>query len=556
MKLLSFLIRYSPRSVAVATLAGIISGVSNTALLALFNVALQPKGYSKTALVSSFIALCVFLPLTRSVSEMLLTKLAQNALFELRMRLSRQMLSAPLRHLEELGAPRLLTALTDDVPVITGTLVVFPLLCINIAIVIGGLVYLGLLSWVVLLMVLAAIVLGVVTYQLPIIKAMRYFNRAREETDALFTHFRALTSGAKELKLHQRRREAFLSQSLQSTADNLRRDNLAGMRIYIAASSWGQVLVFVVIGLVLFVLPSMQPLDVGALTGYTITLLYLMTPLQVIMNTVPNLGRASVALQKVEKLGLELRAKGTESESGVSPAPKKNWGRLELVGVTHRYRREGEKEDFILGPIDLTLLPGEVAFLVGGNGSGKTTLAKLLTGLYIPEEGEVRLYDQPVTDENREFCRQHFSVVFSDFYLFESLLGLDSPKLDEQARNYLAQLQLTHKVEVKDGVLSTTELSQGQRKRLALLTAYLEDREIYVFDEWAADQDPYFKEIFYYQLLPELKEKGKTVLVISHDDRYYHVADHIIKLEDGKIDYDQNVAGLEVKERRPVPVNR
>ena len=160
------------------------------------------------------------------------------------------------------------------------------------------------------------------------------------------------------------------------------------------------------------------------------------------------------------------------------------------------------------------------------------------------------------TDENREFYRQHFSVVFSDFYLFESLLGLDSPELDEQARNYLAQLQLTHKVEVKDGALSTTDLSQGQRKRLALLTAYLEDRPIYVFDEWAADQDPLFKEVFHYQLLPELKAKGKTVLVISHDDRYYHVADHIIKLEYGKIDYDQNVAELEVKARQPVPVNR
>jgi putative pyoverdin transport system ATP-binding/permease protein len=556
MKLLSFLIRYAPGSVAVATLAGIISGVSNTALLALFNMALQPQGYSKTTLVTSFVALCLFLPLTRFISEMLLTKLALNALFDLRMRLSRQMLSAPLRHLEELGAPRLLTALTDDVPVITGTLVVFPLLCINIAIVIGGLIYLGLLSWVVLLMVLGAILLGVLTYQLPIIKAMQYFKRVREETDALFAHFRALTSGAKELKLHKRRREAFLSESLESTAANLRRDNLAGMRIYIAASSWGQVLVFVVIGLVLFVLPSMQTLDVRALTGYTITLLYLMTPLQVIMNTVPNLGRASVALQKVEKLGLELKAKGTEGESTVSHAPRGDWRRLELVGVTHRYRREGETEDFILGPLDLTLVPGEVAFLVGGNGSGKTTLAKLLVGLYIPEEGEVRLYNRPVTDQNREFYRQHFSVVFSDFYLFESLLGLDSPRLDEQASNFLAQLQLTHKVEVKDGALSTTELSQGQRKRLALLTAYLEDRMIYVFDEWAADQDPLFKEVFYYQLLPELKAKGKTVLVISHDDRYYHVADHIIKLEYGKIDYDQNVAELEVKARQAVPVNR
>src|SRR5262249_25672511 len=152
--------------------------------------ALHGAGYSRTILVSSFIALCLFLPLTRYASEMLLARLAQNALLDLRMRLSRQILSAPLRHLEELGPHRLLTALTDDVPVITNTLVAFPLLCINIAVVIGGLIYLGLLSWIMLLVVLVAIVVGVLTYQLPIIRAIRYFGRAREDTDALFSHFR------------------------------------------------------------------------------------------------------------------------------------------------------------------------------------------------------------------------------------------------------------------------------------------------------------------------------------------------------------------------------
>jgi putative pyoverdin transport system ATP-binding/permease protein len=131
-------------------------------------------------------------------------------------------------------------------------------------------------------------------------------------------------------------------------------------------------------------------------------------------------------------------------------------------------------------------------------------------------------------------------VVFSDFFLFDSLLGLEAPKLDEKAREYLVKLQLNHKLEVKEGVLSTTELSQGQRKRLALLTAYLEDRSIYLFDEWAADQDPTFKQIFYHSLLPELKARGKTVIVISHDDHYYDVADRVIKLADGKLEYDHD----------------
>ncbi|MDT5270746.1 MAG: putative pyoverdin transport system ATP-binding/permease protein [Acidobacteriota bacterium] len=561
MKLIKFLYKYSPGSVAVATLAGIVSGVSNAALLALFNAALNGSGYSKATLVGAFVALCLFLPLTRYVSEMLLTKLAQNALFDLRMRLSRQMLGAPLRHLEELGEHRLLAALTDDVPVITGTLVTVPLLCINIAVVMGGLVYLGILNWVVLLAVLGAIVVGVITYQLPIIRAMRHFGRVREESDALFASFRAMTGGAKELKLHGLRREAFLKQSLEQTGDNLRRYNVAGMRILTAAASWGQVLVFVVIGLVLFGLTSVQTLNTAALTGYTITLLYLMTPLQVIMGAIPNLGRANVALLKVERLGLELISKGTEEVAAVAPHTPRDWQGLELVGVEHTYRREGESQDFTLGPINLSLRPGEMVFLTGGNGSGKTTLAKLLVGLYSPESGEIRFNGRPVTDENREEYRQHFSVVFSDFHLFEKLHGLTAPDLDENVRDYLNRLQLSHKVEVKDGKLSTLDLSQGQRKRLALLTAYLEDRPIYLFDEWAADQDPYFKQIFYYQLLPELKARNKTVIVISHDDHYYDVADRLIKLEYGQVDYDKQLdeaqsallVGPAGVEEQPVP---
>src|SRR5262249_39506394 len=131
--------------------------------------------------------------------------------------------------------------------------------------------------------------------------------------------------------------------------------------------------------------------------------------------------------------------------------------------------------------------------------------------------------------------RQLFSVVFDDAMIFESLWGLDDADRDIRAREFLRQLELDHLVTVTNGRFSMTSLSRGQRKRLALLTAYLENRPIYVFDEWAADQDPSFRKVFYLRLLPELKRRGKTVIAITHDDRYFASADRIVKLEEGKL---------------------
>jgi putative ATP-binding cassette transporter len=239
-------------------------------------------------------------------------------------------------------------------------------------------------------------------------------------------------------------------------------------------------------------------------------------------------------LQKIEAMGLSLAAESVE-RSTFEASQSHGYERLKLEAVTHSYDNE-DGDGFKLGPVDLRFRPAEVVFLVGGNGSGKTTLAKVLTGLYAPDEGAIFLDGERITNETRDQYRQLFATVFSDFYLFESLLGLKSDALHEEALHYLRRLQLDRKVQVVDGVLSTTDLSHGQRKRLALLTAYLEDRPFYVFDEWAADQDPLFKEIFYLRLLPELKLRGKTVVVISHDERYFHVADRVLKLNYGKME--------------------
>jgi putative ATP-binding cassette transporter len=539
MSLLYFLLRHSRVLLIAAVFTGLVGGAGSAGLIALINTGLNRPQLLAPYLIWIYVVVGLLVVAASITSQVLLIRLAQSGIFELRMHLCGRVLGAPLRRLEEIGAARLLAALTDDVLVITNAQLIIPTICINAAVVFGCLVYLCWLSWVVLLTVLGFITVGGVTFQIMARFALRSIKRAREEQDTLFKHFRALTQGATELKLHRRRRVAFLSQMLRTSATNLRRQNVVGMTIFAVAGNWALLLIFALIGLILSVVPNLTTINTPVLTGYTLTILYMAGPLGILLSSVPLLSRANVALKKVEALGITLAEQSTEEDSPEPSKTKPAFKRLELEKVTHLYQREKVDGTFTLGPISLSFQPGELVFLTGGNGSGKTTLAKVITGLYAPETGMVRVDGRPITNKTRDHYRQMFSAVFSDFFLFEQLLGLEAPGLDERAHEYLARLQLTHKVEVQDGKLSTTELSHGQRKRLALLTAYLEDRPFYVFDEWAADQDYLFKDIFYCQLLPELKAKGKTVLVISHDNRYYHVADRIIKLDYGQLEEDQ-----------------
>jgi putative ATP-binding cassette transporter len=547
-KLLSFLSRMSRGTVILAVVFGIFSGLCSTSLLALISAILSRDGFSAPRLAAAFVALCLAIPLSKITSDYLLSRLGQRAVFSMRMELSRRILASPLRRLEEIGAHRILAMLTNDIHTIIDALVMVPIVCVNIAVITGCLIYLGWLSTTVLLMVLCFIAVGVTIFRLPVKLGSRHQALVREGADALFHHFQALTGGTKELKLHRRRRERFLSAVLRPTAEALVGHNVTAGVYFTAAASVGQFLFFIFIGLVLFVLPGVEEISAEVMTGTVITVLYMMSPMNLLMNTLASLSRANISLEKIEKLGLSLAESAAEPEWDAGPPAEPEWEFLELSGITHTYHREKENSSFVLGPIDLTVTRGELIFLIGGNGSGKTTLLKLISGLYAPESGDIRLNGRPVTDETRESYRQLFSVVFSDYYLFDSLLGVEAPRLDDEARNYLVQFQLNHKVEVKDGALSTLDLSQGQRKRLALLVAYLENRPVYIFDEWAADQDPLFKDIFYYQILPELKARGKTVIVISHDDHYYDVADRIVKLENGQLEYDR-VAALTGEKR-------
>jgi putative pyoverdin transport system ATP-binding/permease protein len=536
MNLIRFFFRGS-RAMMIATfVAALLSGACNAGLIAMVNTALSQQAAPAMWIVWAFVALAAGRLLTTFAAQFTQAHFAQRNSARLRRELVEKILAVPLRQLEQIGAPRLMVALTEDVLMLTEAMLAIPNFAVNIAILLGGAVYLAYLSPMVLAVMGVFIVCGAVAYRLLIRRGFGRLFAARDEQDRLFKHFRELTEGMKELKLHRERRGVFFSENIHGCTERYMRHAIGAEVRFILAHNWSHLLFFTVIGVILFALPNLTEVTPQAMTGYVIATLYLMGPLSGVLSCMSMLGRASAALRKVEQLGLVLAEQAGDEcpvsrATAVPPLEK-----LELVDVAHTYRREREDDHFTLGPIRLTFQPGEIVYLVGGNGSGKSSLAKLITGLYPPMQGEIRLNGRVIDDRNRDDYRQLFSAVFADFYLFDNLLGSAGRDLDAKAQEYLNLLHLDHKVKVKDGRLSNTELSQGQRKRLALLSAYLEDRPFYLFDEWASDQDPLFKEVFYTQLLPELKSRHKTVLVITHDDHYFHLADRIIKLDYGQVD--------------------
>ena len=516
---------------------GVLSGLLSAGVLALINHLLHHPSDHSFLVMLGFLLLVAGKILSTLWSKFLLVRFSQDTILDISLSLCAKIVRAPLRRSEQRGAANILVTLTDDVSWVTWAIQCFPQLIMNVAMLLGCGFYLAWLSWGTFLGVVGVTVVGALGYQWLHTSALSVIYAAREARAELFRHFGSLTDGLKELLMHRARREEFVNQEVRAAADSYRQTNLEATRRQSLAEAWTHVSFFSLIGLIFFLFPSVVTMSPEALTGYVVAVLYMMSPVLGIISAVPTLERGQVAWENIERLGVSLDVGHEDAESleltgleaGVPPI-------VQWKDVVFSYDDEkGVETPFTLGPISLEMHPGELVFVIGGNGSGKSTFVKVFTGLYQPREGTVTLAGTMITDANREWYREHFSVVFSDFYLFNKLLGQSDSQAERLAPEYLRLLHMDQKVTVQDRTFSTLDLSQGQRKRLALVTAYLEDRPIYVFDEWAADQDPQYKEVFYKTLLPDLRERGKLVVVVTHDDRYFHLGDQVVKLEDGKV---------------------
>lgn len=557
MNLLSILVNVSHIKVFVSIVVGVLAGGAYALLIPLVMGSFEAQNGGLPTITSGsqtlfglevvnfkfallFLVTCGAILLTRTVSQILLTWVALDATSLLRISYYDKILNTYQEMLEKAGSPRLVASITTDVGRIVAGAQRIPDVLISSVTLLGMLAFLLYLDSGIFMFVVGGIMVGVMTFILQVLLGNTFFQRARDRIDALQEGINATIYGSKELRLCAKRREDFYKSNLIQTEMEVKKSNKVGQTIIRFAINYGDMIAFFIMGYIGFVFINYNAVGQAQIVGAVMVLLYITGPTSILMSAVPDIIQANISAKKVKDLFEDLPDENVNQT--VIELPE--WRTLEFEDVCFKYNQilpsENTDHDFFsVGPINTTLEKGSIVFIIGGNGSGKSSMSKLVSGLFMPISGRLKLDNLPVDASNVISYRNMVSAIYTDYYLFERLMG-DSVA-EEEINRYLKMLKLDKKVTVKDGYFSTLSLSDGQKKRLALLVAFLEDKQIYLFDEWAADQDPIFKDVFYRSILPELKAREKLVVVISHDDRYFDAADQVLTLEEGQLTKDERL---------------
>jgi putative ATP-binding cassette transporter len=515
-----------------ATVFGALSGVATAWLLATINHAFHSSAPIGPLLLG-FGGLVVFILVGEIISDLGNAFVGQQIVATLRKELTDKVLTAPIDSIERFRLHRIIAALNQDIDAISSFTFVFSSIAIATSVTIGCIVYLVILSPTLFAIAAIALAIGVTISTYARRQGTKGFQASRDAADDLQKHYRSITEGAKELRINRQRRAQVHSVQLARTIDRMRDLQIRAMRIFMGANALSDAVFWMVIALLVGAQAGLA-IDKTVLSGFVLVLLYVKGPLDQVIGAFPLFARTQVSLKRVAELSREFANPEPHLLIGDQRTVSLEPGSIDLVDVHYVFPAVEGTSPFVLGPITLSVRAGEILFIVGENGSGKTTLIKLILGLYAPQAGKVLLNGEEVGPDRRDEYRQLFSAVFFDYYLFDDVIVPDGV-VAEAVGGYLQKLEIAHKVGVENGRFTTTDLSAGQRKRLALIQVYLEGRPVIVFDEWAAEQDPTFRRIFYTEILPDLKRQGKTLIVISHDDRYFGAADRVVRLEQGKI---------------------
>jgi len=532
MRLLKFIEKETTESYKQILLIATISGLANSFLLGIVNHAAQAvadnEDLSQYFLIY-MIAFALFLYAQWYAFERAIITI-EDAVYNIRIRLTRKLQQVELPFMEKKGSNNLYARFTQSdvlisqaIPQITGAAQMSILLIFSF-------LYLAYISPVSFVISMTGIAIGVFLF----LSQSRYIKRllqdVRTKEANYFKSISHLVNGFKEIKINQRKAEDIL-QSITEKSDEIKNIKIEAGKQESRVWGLGRIFIYTLLPILIFIVPGISEVQSYNIYKVSSTMLFITGPVAVLINVLPLLNRVNMAIDDLVNLEQEMdETIANESAGNGNIFP--DFKEIRMEGVSFSYPDNGTA--FSAGPFNKHISKGELLFIIGGNGSGKSTYLKLLTGLYYPDNGDIYVDSTVVDKTNYPAYRNLYSAIFTDFHLFDKFYGVEDVEA-EKVNYWLEKMKMQDKVKYHEGGFTSTSLSTGQRKRLAFIAAMLEEKPILVIDEFAADQDPQFRQYFYETLLMELKEMGKTVIAVTHDDHYFHVADRILKMDEGEM---------------------
>ena len=540
MRLIRFIEKETTKPYKQIILIVTIAGIANSLLLGIINHATQAVADNEDLsqyFLLYMLTFALFLYGQWYAFERAIITI-EDAIYNVRIRLTRKIQQVELLFMEEKGSNFLYARFTKSdalisqaIPQITGAAQMSVLLIFSF-------LYLAYISPLSFLISMASIIISVFVFlsRTKYIKAL--LQEVQKKEVNYFKSISHLINGFKEVKINQQKGEDIL-QNIASQSSEIEKIKIEVGRQESRLWGHGRILVYTLLPILIFVVPSITEIHSESIYKISSTILFITGPIAILINTMPILNRVHLSIDELVKLEEEMDSATGDMGDEASMNSNFVFSDFEKISVNDvsfsypdSYPSKGS--GFLAGPFDEDILKGELLFIVGGNGSGKSTFIKLITGLYYPAKGEICVDSNRIDKTNYPALRNLFSAIYTDFHLFDKFYGVKN--IDASIVNYwLKKMKMEDKVEYSNGGFTRTSLSTGQRKRLAFIAAMLEDKPILVLDEFAADQDPQFRKYFYETLLPELKLMGKTVIAVTHDDHYFHVADRLLKMEEGRM---------------------
>lgn len=550
MKLLGLVRRDSTLPLGKVLFMASLAGLSNASVLAIINVAAEQaanQSQSFRYLVLFALAILIYI-LSQKYILFTTTAEVEAILHRIRRRIAQKIRGADLEPLEKIGRSQIYASVSKETLTISEAAGIVVAGCQSGILVFFTIFYIAWLSKTAFFLFVLFIGMAITVHFKNVGRMNRYLHAAVTQENRLFETLTHMLDGFKEVKMSAARSDALfaaIDKISGKVADIKTRFQKQHAIIFIFSQSS----FYVLLAVMAFLLPRLSVAYTDVTIKVTTAILFIVGPITTMVSAVPILASANVAVENIDRLEQELERAASPAVDGRHAIS--SFRTVGLEGATFRFTDPRTTRPFRVGPLDLSVDAGELLFIAGGNGAGKSTFLKLLTSLYYPESGAVEVDGKPIGTGGYPAYRDLFSIIFSDYHLFDRLYGMDEVD-PERVEALLAELELDGLTELDGDRFTNLDLSSGQRKRLALLVSLLEDKPIYAFDEWAADQDPAFRRKFYEVILPRLRDEGKTVLVVTHDDRYFRFADRLLEMEDGRfVDRERSGKTRPSKETEP-----